>query len=170
MDTRDHLLRGRKAGGTFASLTHLSPQNPHYDVANATIIGYIENISHSSENIMSTQTLLKPDESATLTKALLNAGKSLGLTQEALGQVVGRDRTAFHRAGIDPQSKAGELSLLVIRLYRSLYVLVGGKAAAMRHWMQTPNHHTGGVPAEQVKTVPGLMRLVEYLDAMRGKV
>jgi hypothetical protein len=154
----------------YALWTHLSFLNPHNYVAIATIWVYIENICHSSENIMSTQRLLKPDESATLTKALLNAGKSLSLTQEALGQVVGRDRTAFHRAGIDPQSKAGELSLLVIRLYRSLYVLVGGKAAAMRHWMQTPNHHTGGVPAEQIKTVPGLMRLVEYLDAMRGKV
>ncbi|MEJ2454345.1 MAG: MbcA/ParS/Xre antitoxin family protein [Candidatus Thiodiazotropha sp.] len=119
---------------------------------------------------MNTQTLLKPDESATLTKALLNAGKALGLTQETLGQVIGRDRTAFHRAGIDPQSKAGELALLVIRLYRSLYVLVGGKPADLRHWMQTPNRHTGGVPAEQIKSIPGLMRLVEYLDAMRGKV
>lgn len=119
---------------------------------------------------MNTQTLLKPDESTTLTKALLNAGRALGLTQEALGQVVGRDRTAFHRTGIDPRSKAGELALLLIRLYRSLYVLVGGKPADLRHWMQTPNHHTGGVPAEQVKTVPGLMRLVDYLDAMRGKV
>ncbi len=119
---------------------------------------------------MNTQTLIKPDESVTLTKALINAGRALGLTQEALGQVIGRDRTAFHRAGIDPQSKAGELALLVIRLYRSLYVLVGGKPADLRHWMHTPNRHTGGVPADQAKTIPGLIRLVEYLDAMRGKI
>ena len=119
---------------------------------------------------MRSQTLLKPDESETLTKALLNAGRALGLTQEVLGGVIGRDRTVFHRAGIDPQSKAGELALLVIRLYRGLYVLVGGKPEDMRHWMQTPNRHTGGLPADQIKTIPGLMRLVEYLDAMRGKV
>ena len=119
---------------------------------------------------MSTQRLLQPDESVTLTKALLNAGKALGLTQEGLGDVIGRDRTAFHRSGIDPRSKAGELALLVIRLYRSLFVLVGGKQADLRHWMQTPNRHTGGVPMEQIMTIPGLIRLVEYLDAMRGKV
>jgi hypothetical protein len=119
---------------------------------------------------MRTQTLLKPDESQTLTKALLNAGRALGLTQEVLGQVIGRDRTAFHRSGIDPQSKAGELALLVIRLYRSLYVLVGGKQEDLRHWMQTNNLHTGGVPIDQIKTIPGLLRLVEYLDAMRGKI
>ncbi len=119
---------------------------------------------------MNTQTLLKPDESATLTKALLNAGRALGLTQESLGQVIGRERTAFHRSGVDPQSKAGELALLVIRLYRSLFVLVGGKPADLQHWMRTPNRHTGGIPLEQMRTIPGLIRLVEYLDAMRGKV
>ena len=119
---------------------------------------------------MSTQRLLQPDESTTLTKAFLNAGKALGLTQEGLGQVIGRDRTAFYRSGIDPQSKSGELALLVIRLYRSLYALVGGSQADLRHWMQTANHHTGGIPIEQIKTIPGLLRLVEYLDAMRGKV
>ncbi|MCU7843426.1 MAG: MbcA/ParS/Xre antitoxin family protein [Candidatus Thiodiazotropha sp. (ex Monitilora ramsayi)] len=112
----------------------------------------------------------KPDESATLTKALLNAGKALGLTQDDLGKVVGRDRTAFHRAGIDPRSKSGELALLLVRLYRSLYVLVGGKAGDLKHWMQTENRHTGGVPADQIKSVPGLIRIVEYLDAMRGKI
>jgi hypothetical protein len=36
--------------------------------------------------------------------------------------------------------------------------------------MHTENRHTGGVPAEQVMTVQGLTRVVEYLDAMRAKV
>ena len=30
--------------------------------------------------------------------------------------------------------------------------------------------HVGGVPAELVRTVPGLVRVVEYLDAIRGRV
>ena len=30
--------------------------------------------------------------------------------------------------------------------------------------------HTGGVPAEQIKTVTGLARVVEYLDAIRAKI
>ncbi|MCU7850660.1 MAG: MbcA/ParS/Xre antitoxin family protein [Candidatus Thiodiazotropha sp. (ex Monitilora ramsayi)] len=112
----------------------------------------------------------KPNESTTLTKALLSAGKALGLTQDDLGKVVGRDRTAFHRAGLDPRSKSGELALLLVRVYRSLYVLVGGKPGDLKHWMQTENRHIGGIPADQIKSVPGLIRVVEYLDAMRGKV
>ena len=49
-------------------------------------------------------------------------------------------------------------------------MLTGGDPQALRHWMQTPNLHTGGVPAEQVCQVQGLNRVVEYLDAMRGKL
>ncbi|MCG6940876.1 MAG: MbcA/ParS/Xre antitoxin family protein [Thiohalocapsa sp.] len=108
-----------------------------------------------------------PDSRAVLTKALLNAGTALGLSRERLGEIVGRDRAAFSR-GLDPASKAGELALLLIRCYRSLYALVGGDPAAMRHWMRTANRDTGGVPAEQVRSVQGLVTVVEYLDAMRG--
>ena len=109
------------------------------------------------------------DSRTVLTKALLNAGKSLGLSQAELGQVIGRDRTSLNRS-ISESSKAGELALLFIRCYRSLYVLVGGDSGEMKHWMHTNNLHTGGVPAEQVKTVAGLARVVDYLDALRGKV
>ncbi|MCY4361925.1 MAG: MbcA/ParS/Xre antitoxin family protein [Gammaproteobacteria bacterium] len=104
-----------------------------------------------------------------LTKALLNAGKSLGLSRSELGEVIGKDRTSISR-GISETSKSGELALLFIRCYRSLYVLVGGNNADMKHWMHANNLHTGGVPAEQVKTVAGLTRVVDYLDALRGKV
>jgi hypothetical protein len=105
-----------------------------------------------------------------LTRALIKAGKELGLTQSDLGSIVGRDRTALSRGAIEPQSKAGELALLVVRAYRALFVLVGGDPHQMKHWMHTANHHVGGIPAELVRTVPGLMRVVEYLDAIRGRV
>ena len=110
-----------------------------------------------------------PDERTVLSKALLNAGKTLGLSQTELGEIVGRDRTSFAR-GLEPASKSGELALLLIRCYRSLFALVGGRPKDMRHWMHTLNRDTGGVPAEQIKRVQGLTRVVEYLDAMRGRV
>ncbi len=109
------------------------------------------------------------DNNAVLSEALLNAGKALGMTQAQLGSVIGKDRTSLGR-GLTPTSKAGELALLFIRCYRSLYVLIGGKPDDMKHWMNTKNRHTGGIPAEQVQTVQGLNHVLEYLDAMRGKV
>ncbi len=119
---------------------------------------------------MNALTARKPDPNETLTKALLNAGKALGLTQDDLGDIIGRDRTLFHRkGGVDPHSKVGELALLLIRAYRGLFALVGGKEEELKHWMHTKNRHTGGIPAEQVKSVAGLVNVVEYLDAIRGK-
>ena len=109
------------------------------------------------------------EDAAVLAKAFLNAGKAMGLNQAELGEVVGRDRTSLRR-GLAPGSKAGELALLLVRIYRSLFVLVGGNPRDLRHWMSVENHHTGGVPREQVKSVQGLTRVLEYLDAMRGKL
>jgi hypothetical protein len=111
---------------------------------------------------------LRPAE--VLTRALVKAGKELGLTQAELGSIVGRDRTALSRSALEPDTKSGELALLLIRAYRALFVLVGGESRQMKHWMHTHNHHVGGVPAELVRSVPGLMRVVEYLDAIRGRV
>ena len=110
------------------------------------------------------------DQASVLAEALINAGRQLGMRQADLGEIIGKDRTVISRGRIDPGSKAGELALLFIRCYRALYVLVGGNAQQMRHWMRTENLHTGGIPTEQVKSVQGLTRVLEYLDAMRGKL
>jgi hypothetical protein len=117
---------------------------------------------------MSANPAALPDPSDVLVKATLRAGKALGLSQAEIGVVVGRDRTSLRR-GIEPDSKSGELAALLIRVYRSLHVLVGGDGEPMRHWMSVDNRHTGGVPREQIRTVAGLARVVEYLDAIRGR-
>ena len=111
-----------------------------------------------------------PSEHLVLSKSLLRAGEALGLSRAVLGEIIGKDRSTLSRGRIDPRSKSGELALMLIRTYRSLFVLVGGKEEALRHWMHTPNRHTRGVPAEQVKSVQGLVAVTEYLDALRGKV
>ena len=111
---------------------------------------------------------IQPNE--VLGRALVKAGKQLGLTQADLGMVVGRDRTAISRQSLEPGSKSGELALLVVRAYRALFVLVGGDGRQMKHWMHTPNRHVGGVPAELMRSVQGLNRVVEYLDAIRGRL
>jgi len=106
-------------------------------------------------------------EATVLAKAVIRAAKALGMTQEELGRVIGRDRTGIHR-GLDPHTKAGELALLLIRGYRALHALVGGEAAAIKHWFGTANHHTGGVPRQQVQQIQGLLHVVEYLEYTHG--
>jgi hypothetical protein len=109
------------------------------------------------------------DEADVLAKAVGRAARALGLNRQELGKVLGRDRSSISR-GIEPSTKPGELALLLVRCYRGLAVLVGQDAKAIKHWFDTPNSHTGGIPREQVQSVQGLVQVTEYLDAMRGKV
>ncbi|MEB3262300.1 MAG: MbcA/ParS/Xre antitoxin family protein [Cyanobacteriota bacterium] len=110
-------------------------------------------------------------DSQLLLQAVLRAADELELSRTALAKVLGKDRSTLTRAtGIDPTSKTGELALLLIRLYRSLSVLVGNDQKLLRHWFHTANRHTGGVPAEQVKRTEGLVEIVQYLDAMRAPI
>ena len=68
------------------------------------------------------------------------------------------------------ETTLGQLALLFLRLYRSLDALVGGDDARARAWLSAPNGHLGGVPAERMMTVEGLVDVVQYLDAMRGRL
>jgi hypothetical protein len=106
-----------------------------------------------------------------LLQAVSRAADELNLSRTGLARVLGKDRTTLTRAkGIDPASKTGELALLLIRVYRSLSVLVGNDRQLLRHWFHTANRHTGGVPAEQVQRTEGLVAIVQYLDAMRAPI
>lgn len=105
-----------------------------------------------------------------LGKALLNAGKAMGLSQADVAEIVGRDRSGLARDGVEPKSKAGELAALFIRIYRSVYVLVGGDEKAMKHWLHTENSYFDAVPRDLIKSAEGLVRVLHYLDAIRGKI
>ena len=122
------------------------------------------------DHMPSVKSSLQPDPSAVLGKAVLRASERLGLSRTELGKILGRDRSSISRSGVDPDSKAGELARLLIRCYRSLAVLVDDNADQMREWLSTSNRHTGGVPAQQMRSVAGLVSVCEYLDAIRGKV
>jgi hypothetical protein len=47
---------------------------------------------------------------------------------------------------------------------------MGGDDAKSHAWLHAGNDDVGGVPAEQVRTVEGLVNVVQYLDAMRGRL
>ncbi len=85
--------------------------------------------SNRTSSALADSASLQP--SVVLTRALTKAGKELGLTQADLGAIVGRDRTALSRGASNPQSKSGELALLVIRAYRALY-RAGGRRGPRR--------------------------------------
>jgi transcriptional regulator with XRE-family HTH domain len=109
-----------------------------------------------------------------LTKAVLRAQELLGISQQELGEVLGLSAATVSRirAGrsLDPQKKEFELAALFVRTFRSLDALVGGDASKARAWLRADNKHLEGAPLELMKQIQGVIRVVEYLDAMRGHV
>lgn len=116
----------------------------------------------------------KPSENQVLAIALENLKNILDISNKDLSEIIGMHRNTLSRSlsnkKIDYKSKEGECSLLLIRAYRSLFALNGGNIDAMKHWLRTNNRHIQGVPLETMKTVVGLARVVNYLDAIRGKI
>src|SRR5678816_1753183 len=116
----------------------------------------------------------RADPGAVLAKAVLAAAGRLGLRNRHLAAVIGSSEASVSRLqtgrGLDPGSKEGELALLFLRLYRSLDALVGGDDEKAQQWLHAHNHHVAGVPAERIRGVEGLVDVVQYLDAMRGRL
>lgn len=117
----------------------------------------------------------KPDPSpdVVLTKATLRAADLLHLRGADLARIIGVSDSAVSRykkggALIAPTSKAGELALLLVRLFRSLDPLVGSNDQLRKDWMQSSNQALGGVPAQLILKPEGLVRTLSYLDGMRA--
>ncbi len=116
-----------------------------------------------------------PDEGTVLTKAALNGARLLGLSNKALGMVIGvSEATASRmRSGTHVLSRGGkpfELAILFVRLFRSLDALSGGEGEVARSWLNSDNTALGARPIEMIATVSGLVDVIAYLDARRAVV
>ena len=116
----------------------------------------------------------RPAPGPVLATAVLRAAERLGVRNRHLAAVLGSSEASVsrlqHGRGLEPDSKEGELALLFLRLYRSLDALVGGDDEKARSWLHARNDHVLGIPAERIRTVEGLVDVVQYLDAMRGRL
>ena len=116
----------------------------------------------------------KPRAEAVVAKALVRAAQRLGVSQSELAEVLGTSAASVSRTfggerPIAPDSAEGRHALLFLRLFRSLDTLVGGDEDKARRWLDARNAHLGGQPPRALLTsTPGLVRVAEYLDAMRG--
>ncbi|HET7218778.1 MAG TPA: MbcA/ParS/Xre antitoxin family protein [Vicinamibacterales bacterium] len=114
-------------------------------------------------------------EGSVVTKALLRAAARLGVSNKALAAVIGLSEASVSRMGsgafmLTAGDKPFELSVLFLRLYRSLDALVDGDDAVARAWLRSENAALGGTPLTIIQSLPGLVHAVAYLDARRALV
>lgn len=122
---------------------------------------------------MNTHPAAKVDPGQVLAKATARASILLGLSGAALSRVIGVSEPTVSRIlkgerALDPNSKEGELSLLLVRVYRSLDPLVGTDDQKRKDWMRSPNKALGGVPSQLIERADGLVATLNYLDGMRA--
>mgnify|MGYP006365465355 CR=1 FL=1 len=110
-------------------------------------------------------------DAAVLSKAVVRAARLLGLTQREVAAALGISEATTSRlfAGKYHLSRERQQALLLVRLYRSLDALWGHEASA-RSWLTSENLALGGRPADLMRTVEGMVRVVAYLDDARGRV
>jgi len=127
-----------------------------------------------SRQIPETDPVSGPDPGATLTKAVMRAAGFLGISQAVVASVLGISTASVSRmaAGLyilDTHRKEWEFGVLFVRLFRSLDAILGHGEQA-RLWLTNENLALGGKPLELIRSTEGLVRVVHYLDATRGRV
>lgn len=124
----------------------------------------------------------KINKAAVLTKAIQQLAVELDLSRQELSLILGRSEATFSRLFkndpkleygkpkyLDPSSKEGQLAILLLRLYRNLDVLFGGNAKQSQLWLRSDNMHLEKKPIDLIKSIEGLVTVVQYLDSIRGK-
>ena len=114
-----------------------------------------------------------PDKAFVLGKATTRAANELNLSNAALARVIGLSEPTISRVasgarGIDPESKEGQLALLLVRLFRSLDPLVGSDAQKRAAWLRSHNKALNGTPTTLIESPQGLVTTLAYLDGMRA--
>ncbi len=108
-----------------------------------------------------------------MTKAVLRVAQLLEFNDKMLSSILGVSESSVHRLGtgqreILSDSKEGEFAALLVRLFRSLDVLVGGDAELRKRWLESHNRALNAVPLALLSSAQGLVNAVAYLDASRA--
>lgn len=110
-----------------------------------------------------------------LTKAILNLASFYNIAGKELSQIIGISEASVTRLNqgktfLSPSTKEGEIALLLLRVYRGLNSLVGNNHEKAKLWLNSENQYFNKKPIDHLKTVTGLVDVVNYIDAMRGKL
>lgn len=116
-----------------------------------------------------------PDRRPVLTKALVKATRLLELNQSKVAEILGLSTATVSRmfAGkylLEPgRAKEWELAALFVRMFRALDSLLASDEKA-RAWLNSRNHALGARPIDLISSAEGLVRVIHYLDAARGRI
>jgi len=113
------------------------------------------------------------DRSRVLTLAVIRAADALAISGKELSTILGLSDSSVSRMRndgfhLDEGSKPFELAAMFVRFFRSLDAITGGDDTVAKAWLRNDNSALGGTPLNIIKTIPGLMNGLTYLDSRRA--
>lgn len=116
-----------------------------------------------------------PNPSVVLTEAVLKAAELLDLQTRVLAAALGLSAPTISRMKngkfvLERGSKAFELALVMVRVFRSLDAIVGGDAKSAQGWMRAENTILAARPIDKIQTILGIVDVLNYLDARRAPI
>jgi uncharacterized protein (DUF2384 family) len=119
---------------------------------------------------------LVANRSTVLTQALVEAAHRLGIGSTEIGKIIGVSQPTASRLlkgdyALKETAKEWELSAHLVRLYRSLFSLVGSDDNLARGWLRSANKaFSDQEPIALIRRIDGLIHVCEYLDAYRARI
>lgn len=116
------------------------------------------------------------ERAAVLSQAIAQVAARLEIGPTEMGQIVGVSQPTASRLlhgdyQLKESAKEWELAAHLLRLYRSLFSLVGGDEALARGWLRSANAaFLGQHPIDVIKRIDGLLNVCDYLDTYRARV
>ncbi|MGF9757428.1 MbcA/ParS/Xre antitoxin family protein [Microvirga sp. 0TCS3.31] len=112
-------------------------------------------------------------DAAIVSKAAVRAAERLDIPGRIFAAIIGVSEATVSRMktgefALDRDRNAFQLSLLFVRLYRSLDAIVGGNAAAAASWFKSHNTALDARPVDAVQSISGLVHVIDYLDSRRA--
>lgn len=113
------------------------------------------------------------DPNSVLTKAVMRAATLLELSQAELAAILGLSEAKIsavskHGAALPDRSLNRNMAAYFVRVFRSLDAIVGGDQAVAADWLRNHNTVLGRAPIEAMKSVAGLVHVMDYLDQRRA--
>lgn len=116
------------------------------------------------------------ERAAVLTTAAAEVARRLNLGPSMLARIVGISQPTASRLmkgqyQLRESAKEWELAAHLVRIYRSLFAMVGGDEGLARDWLNAGNRaFAGDPPINQMQRIDGLLNVGRYLDAHRSRV
>jgi DNA-binding Xre family transcriptional regulator len=114
-----------------------------------------------------------PSDLSVAAKFLVRAADRLDLSNKEVARIIGVSEatiSGMRKGDCALDGKPLELAIMLIRLCRSLDVVVGGDDLVAKAWLRNQNSILSEAPLELIQTVSGLADVLQYLDARRTVV